>query len=614
MCGIAGQFGVENREQSQAAVSRMVDAMARRGPDGSGVHGWDRATLGHRRLSIFDLSAAGRQPMLTEDGETGVAFNGAIYNFRALRAELEHLGCRFRSQTDTEVLLHGYRQWGIEELVRRLRGMFAVGLWDNRSGKGYLFRDRLGVKPLVYSERHGQLLFASTVRALRDGGGGGELDPLAMLEYLEYGYVSDVRGIYQGVHKIPAGGILEWSNGRIRQWEYWQLPAVERSRITFEEAVEETERIFVEAVKLRLDADVPVGALLSGGVDSSLVCWAIAKLGADIQAFTVGTKGDPSDETADATATAQQLGIRHQVIDLSGEQEPDIADLVTAYGEPFSCASALGMLKVCRAVKPSATVLLTGDGGDDVFLGYPEHQHLYRASQLAHWLPPGAPQLWQASQGLLPDHGFVKRGRNFLNYATGGLGAVISAHDGLPRYEAAGVLGERLRGLKLAQRQTPWRAGAGRDVLTDFLRYDRAGRFVGEYMTKVDGGAMHWAVEARGPLLDAELWDFAARLPYGLRLTRGRSKAILRELARRHLGDRVAFGAKRGFTIPVTRWLREKWRPRWEQSMHDGLLTREGWLSAKRLRGWWESSCQTGNLPMQFWHLLVLENWLRNER
>jgi asparagine synthase (glutamine-hydrolysing) len=592
----------------------MVRALERRGPDAEGMHSWPRTAFGHRRLSIFDLSEAGRQPMLSDDAQTGVVFNGAIYNFRALRATLESEGCQFRSGADTEVLIHGYRVWGIDGLLERLRGMFAAALWDETAQKAYLFRDRLGVKPLVYRHRRGELAFASTARALRLGGFVTDIEPQAMLEYLEFGYVTDVHSIYVGARKVPPGHVLEWSDGQIRQRAYWRPPAADNSlTITFPEAVEETERLFLDAVKIRLDADVPVGSLLSGGVDSSLVCWAVAKLGADIQAFTVGTPGDAADETQDAVATAKQLGIRHEVIDLSGQQEPDIGDLVSAYGEPFCCSSALGMLKVCQAVKRSATVLLTGDGGDDVFLGYPEHQSLYRSEQTAAKIPRPVASGWNRVQGIVPRAGLIKRGVNFLNYATGGLGAVIAAHDGLPRYRSADVLGDRLAGLELHQRLIPFSTVSGRRVLGDFLRYDHQGRFVAEYLTKVDGAAMHWAIEARSPFLDQELWNFAGRLPYGIRLWGSRLKAVLRELARKHLGERVAFGAKRGFTIPAERWLLTRWRTQFEEILADSRLAADGWIAIEPLTRWWNQSVKAGRTPQQFWRLFVLEHWLRAE-
>ena len=610
MCGIAGFAGTADPE---SAVWRMMTALSRRGPDAHGLERWPDVALGHRRLSIFDLSEAGRQPMLSEDRTIGVVFNGAIYNFHDLRTDLEQQGCHFRTRTDTEVLVHGYRVWGLDQLIGKLRGMFSIGLWDQVHRTLYLVRDRLGVKPMFFSARNGHIAFASTARALAAAGLAGEIDPQAIAEYLEFGYVSDDRAIYRDVRKLPAATILEWREGAFTQREYWHPTEAQERGPSLDEAVEETERRFVDAVRMRLEADVPVGALLSGGIDSSLVCWAIAKLGGNVRAFTIGTPGDEWDESADARQTARDLGIDHEVIDLSPDDVPGVEDLVAAYGEPFACASALGMIRVARAVKPVATVLVTGDGGDDCFLGYPEHQRLWWAQRLAARIPKPVASAWRAGAGSAPRRGWFKRPAHFLDYATGGLGAVARIHDGLPYYREHGLLGERLQGVQIAQRQIPDSLDSARRLLTDFLEYDRRTRFTGEYMTKVDGGTMYYALEARSPFLDQELWNYAQSLPYSLRLGGG-LKTVLRVLARRKLGERVASGRKRGFGIPVHRWLAGKWRRPFEELLEDFELHRQGWVRADAVREQLASASETGAVPHQLWYLYVLEAWMRRER
>jgi asparagine synthase (glutamine-hydrolysing) len=616
MCGIAGLVGERDPERARATVGKMVEALKARGPDGGGLEAFGAAVLGHRRLSIYDLSDAGRQPMLSDDRQLGVVFNGAIYNFLEIRAELERTGARFRSRCDTEVLLHGYRAWGLQPLLQRLRGMFSIGLWDERLQKLFLLRDRLGVKPLVYVEREGRLAFASTARALKVAGLVGEIDPQAVTEYLEYGYVPDERTIYVGAKKLAAGACLEWTAGRSRGFAYWRLPSPEErgTKISFADAVAETERLLVESVRLRLEADVKVGALLSGGVDSSLVCWAIARAGADITAFTVGTPGDPMDESEDARATAQGLKIPHQLLELRADDPPEASELTHAYGEPFACASGLGMLRVSRAVRASATVLLTGDGGDDVFLGYPEHRHFLMAERLARALPSPLSRSWRGVRRLLPERGTVGRAVHFLDYATGGLGAVARVRDGLPFLDARGVLGERLTGTRVPFRDTVPSPASARALVSEYLAHDRRTRFVGEFMTKVDGGTMAYALEARAPFLDQRVWEFAATLPYEVRLSGGKLKAILRALARRHLGDRVADGKKRGFGIPVQRWMVGRWRGAVEGALHDSCLEQEGFIHAAPLRQAFAEAVTANWAPVQLWHLYVLELWLRHER
>lgn len=616
MCGIAGIAGNFRRDQGVSDVGVMIHNLARRGPDGEGAEVWHEAVLGHRRLAIFDLSELGHQPMMSPNRGVGIVFNGAIYNFRDLRLELESKGYKFRSHTDTEVLIHGYDAWGIDELVSRIRGMFAFALWDDRKRRLYLVRDRLGVKPLVYAVGNGSLAFASTVRALHAAGFVREIDEEAVTEFLEFGYVTDDRAIYRGAVKVPAATIVEWSGGSISSRVYWNLPSPNghAAAPSFAEAVEETERLLVRAVEKRLFADVPVGALLSGGVDSSLVCWAVAKLGGNVTSFTVGTSGDTSDETEDARATAARLGISHRVLDLSADDSPSMDEMVSAYAEPFACASALGMLRVSRAVAPEAKVLLTGDGGDDVFLGYPEHRNFWLAQRFARKLPAGAASLWLSARNSFPRRGISKRAASFLDYACGGLGAVACAHDGLPMYEKNGFLGERLAGKQVVQRTIPWTSESARHLLEEFLEYDRATRFVGEYMTKVDGATMHHALEARSPFLDQELWEFAASLPFDLRLRHGRSKAVLRELAAHKLGERVARGPKRGFSIPVQRWLAGRWRSDLTNLLQESLLEREGWIHSGPVLSRLETAAHEGWAPNQLWYIFVLESWLRQEQ
>jgi asparagine synthase (glutamine-hydrolysing) len=614
MCGIAGIAGFGDPDAAQQGVRRMMSTLARRGPDAEGLEVWNGAALGHRRLSIFDLSDAGRQPMLSPDSAVGVVFNGAIYNFRELRIELEARQYQFKSQTDTEVLVHGYDAWGIDGLVGRLRGMFAFALWDHRKRTLFLVRDRLGVKPLLYSCQNGQIAFASTARALRAGGFVDEIDDLAIAEYLEFGYVTDQRSIYRGARKVEAANIVEWSAGKLQTREYWRPPVPTNKQPSFSEALEETEGLFLSAVEKRLFADVPIGALLSGGIDSSLVCWAIQHLGGDVTAFTIGTPGDPLDETADASETAKRLGIRHRVLQLTGDTEPNIDELVSAYGEPFACASALGMLRVSKAVTGSATVLLTGDGGDDVFLGYPEHRHLWLAQKLAQSLPGFVANGWRNHREKVPQVGSLKRLSSFLNYSTGGLGAVACAHDGLPSYQRHGMLGERLAGISVAQRDIEWSHQSGRNILAEFLQYDRGNRFVGEYMTKVDGATMFHSLEARSPFLDQDLWEYASSLSFELRLNGGRLKSLLRALARQKLGERLASGRKRGFSIPVQRWLVGRWENALVESLQTSILDREGWINASATLDRLAVAKEKGWAPNQLWYIFVLESWLRHEQ
>jgi asparagine synthase (glutamine-hydrolysing) len=594
-------------------VQRMLPAIAHRGPDGEGLERWDGAALGHRRLAILDLSDAGRQPMVSADGEVGLVFNGCIYNFLELRQELEACGHRFRSQCDTEVLLHGYLEWGASRLLPRLRGMFAFAVWDNRERRLTLARDRLGVKPLLYAEGAGTLSFASTADALQRATKGEEIDRQAVLELLEFGFVTDANCIWKGIQKLPPGSSLTWQDGKSQIARYWTLPEEFDSRIGFEEAVEETERLLVEAVRLRLIADVPIGVLLSGGVDSGLICWALRKLGAPIRSFTVATPGDPEDESAAARETARHLGIENDVVAIEELQHGPLEELCSAYAEPFASTSALGVLRVSQSVKQHATVLLTGDGGDDVFLGYEFFRNAWRAQRLAGVLPMGSERVWQTVRpwmGRLPGS---RRAMSFLNYTFGGVGAYARGRLGLPYFENNGLLGERLRGGRLPHRETPDSFESGKRLLDDVLRFHQRHHFLSEFMVKVDAATMWHALEARSPFLDHVMWEFAARLPYAVRFHGGALKAVLREIARRHLGPAVATRKKAGFSIPAERWLLDRWSSELREFGETSVAAKAGWLDQKALGRVVQDSLRHRRASIQLWHAVVFENWLKHK-
>ena len=624
MCGIAGQLGYKSSDVARAAVGSMVAALAHRGPDWEGFAEWPGVVLGHRRLAIFDLSPAGRQPMLSADGRYGIVFNGCIYNWRDLRKELASSGEQFTSQTDTEVLLVGYRHWGMDGLLVRLRGMFAFCIWDDRSQTAWLVRDRLGVKPLYFVERDGGLAFASSARALASVAAAVRLSDAAVASVLEFGFIPDNLCVYEGMRKVPAGCLVEWrlpagaTKPEAQLRRYYSQPESGSLHISFEDAVEETERLLLQAVQRRLDADVPVAALLSGGIDSALVCWAASKLGADIQTFTVGAPGEPVDETADAALTARQIGIRHRVLPLDSNAVPNPRILAQAYGEPFPCSSAFGMLAVSELVKPEATVMLTGDGGDDVFLGYEIHRHLRYAQQISQYIPAGLARTWC----MLREAGAAERGPaasragralRFVDYMAGGLGAVDSAHDSQAYFTHWRLTGERLIAKAPWQAPSEWSVRSARRLLQQYLDSSIERRFTGEYMTKVDGGAMWYAVEARSPFLDQDLWEFAAHLPSDVKLRHGELKAILRELVRRRISPRVASRKKRGFTIPAERWLVTAWRQEMTDNLRDLRLAQLGFLDREALVRAWADAQARREAPRQLWYVHALETWLRYE-
>lgn len=612
MCGIAGFVSTKRCELIGPAVRRMMDALARRGPDSEGFESWPGVGFGHRRLSILDLSPAGNQPMLSEDRRVGVVFNGCIYNFVELRTELEKHGHRFRSNCDTEVLVNGYLHWGIDELVVRSRGMFAFALWDEQKRTLFLVRDRLGVKPLVYWARDGEIAFASTVGALGTTGFTGSVDPVAVLQFLDYGNVAGDQCIFDNASKLPPATILEWRDGMVRQRIYWTLPhwEAENSLITFNQAVEEAESLIVESTRLRLVSDVPISALLSGGIDSTLVCWALSHLNANLTAFTVGTPGDPSDETAQARKTARQLGIPHEIVELPADRPEMLTEMEDAFSEPFASQSAQAMLRVSRAVRPKATVLLTGDGGDDVFLGYEFLHNAWLAQETARRLPASLASPVRAMARCLPLVGPLRRVRRYLEYSTSGLSAYVQANDRFPYFARYDILGKRLQSISLPHRNLPASFDSARNLLSDVLTHQHRSHFLGEFMPKVDGATMYYSIESRSPFLDQKLWEFAARLSPRMRYHNGELKAVLREIVRRRVDPAIASRPKQGFTVPVERWLAERWTGALDRLTQPTELERQGWVRKGSLLRPIQDARARRWVPTQLWYLLVLEHWL----
>lgn len=550
--------------------------------------------------------------MLSRDGRTGVVFNGCIYNFRDIRSELEARGHQFHSQCDTEVLVEGYLEWGIDGLLPRLHGMFAFAIWDDVKRVLFLARDRLGVKPLIYRIANGNLEFASNLQALLAAGGSRDVDPQAVMDYLDFGFVTDRRSIVRGVEKLAPATVLEWRDGTATIRQYWDLPPFGEARnTTFESAVDEAEELLLEAVRLRLVSDVPIGALLSGGIDSTLVCWALSKLNTDVRAFTVGTPGDAEDESADAAAIARQLGIQHEIVAIDTSEAAPMEELANAFGEPFASTSALGVLRVSRAVRPKATVLLTGDGGDDVFLGYPTFRNAWTAQKIANTAPGFVAGMWPTLRPLVSAFPALKRAKSLLDYSLGGIGPYAGVRDGLPWFAERGMLGERLRGLTVAHREIAPSFESAQRILADVFQFHRRMHFTSEFMPKVDGGTTYHSLEARAPLLDQKLWEFAVQLPPEIQFHGGQMKAVLREIVRRRVGPEIAFRRKQGFSIPVERWLATKWASQLHALKQPNVLTREGWFDAKALSKAVDDGLRNKSVPAQLWYLLVLENWMR---
>jgi len=629
MCGIAGavSWSGDPRVLDAPSVRAMSDAMRLRGPDGDGLYRDDRALLAHRRLSIIDLSG-GAQPMSTPDGALTVTFNGEIYNFVELRARLEALGHRFATRSDTEAILWAYRQWG-PDCVAQLDGMFAFAVWDRARGELLLARDRFGKKPLYYHERPGELVFASTLtallahprvpRAIDDG---------ALAEYLGLEYVVAPRTILRDVCKLPAAHALVAGAGGCQTRRYWQLrvgggpdggaPAVPSGRpdavpgAVPGAVLDELEARLQLAVRRRLVSDVPLGVFLSGGIDSSLVTAFAARERSGIRTFSVRFTDPSFDESQYARQVAAHLGTEHVEDELSlGEAVKIVETLGDVLDEPVGDGSIVPTTMLSRFVRRHVTVALGGDGGDELFAGYPT----YVAHQLAGAIGPlrrlaGAGR-WLAD--LLP----VSHANFSFDFKLKKLLLGLDAPADVRNYVWLGAM---------PQAMVDELVGAGHDIYAAPRARYREGRGghldrvlyqdIGLYMchsvlAKVDRASMAASLEVRAPLLDTAFAEYAASLPIDLKL-RGRvGKYALKQLAYRYLPRAIVDRPKKGFGMPIGRWLRDDLRA----LCHDVLLGSHSLAASGRLqrrtveRLLREHATGAADHRQRLWTLLVLELW-----
>jgi len=568
MCGICGlvDFNRPIDAEAESLVRGICRDLAHRGPDSEGVQVLPHAVLGHRRLAVIDLSPAGHQPMANEDGTVWVVFNGEIYNHRELHDELAAAGHRFRSRSDTEVLLHGYEQWGLGGLLERLRGMFALALWDGHRRELCLARDRHGVKPLYYHRDGGRVVFSSEVRPLYTLAAPtpATLSPEALDFYLAFGFLPPDTCLVRGIGKLPPATALRITAGGTEQWRYWSLDEVVPDKSAAPGLAAAVDATLAESVRLRLESDVPLGSFLSGGIDSGLVTALTAPaLDHPLHTITVGFTGqDRHDERSLARLVAQRYGTAHQEIGIGAEGLADLPRLLWLAGEPFADHSLLPTALVCRAARKGMTVALTGDGGDELFAGYYRVVATYWGGCVARWLPPS---FCRAVGRLLPraKTGPLRRLATVLAYAGTPLAELYT--------EAGAVFpGARRRSLY----QPAWRARVGAGGVRQWVdpivarltrlskadayaRLDLALRLPGDYLVKVDVASNACALECRSPFLDHKLTELSARIPMAAKLPGGRQKGLLRRLAADYLPPELLSARKQGFGGDIGTWLRE---------------------------------------------------------
>jgi asparagine synthase (glutamine-hydrolysing) len=612
MCGIAGIVDLESGPVVADDVRRMCDVMRHRGPDDEGLYLGACAGLGMRRLSIIDLET-GRQPIHNEDRTVWVVLNGEIYNFRDLRKDLESRGHAFYTLTDTETIVHLYEEYG-DRCVDHLRGMFAFALWDEKRRRLLLARDRLGVKPLYYAEIARRLVFASELKALLE------------LPYVEpeinWGAASHLftflttpasDSIVQGVHKLPAGHLLVATPGRgPRVSPYWDVRFEPVGGRSADDLADELRARVDESVRLRLVSDVPLGAFLSGGLDSSAVVASMARhIPGPVKTFTIGFKDQAFDERSHALRVARMFGTEHHELVLESEVMDIVEDIAWHLDEPFGDPSAIPTYMVSKLAAGHVKVVLSGDGGDELFAGY--DKYTVEARRRAVRLPAPARRFVGAVAALLPQG---TKGRNFLrNLALDGPHryldeSTLFRHDDMERLFLPEVLG-RMAGGDPWSEELGYLARAGGHWLSAARYMDMKAYLPLDILTKVDRMSMAHSLEAREPLLDHRLVEFAATIPPDMMLRSGTTKWIFKEAMRGILPDDIIDRRKHGFAIPLDLWFRGKLGG----FVRDLLLTKRsrerGIFNPAAIKSLVRSHEAGRRLDMELWTLLSFELWCR---
>ena len=626
MCGITGIFDTRGqRPIDEARLQRMNDSQWHRGPDEGEIYTEPGLGFGHRRLSVIDI-ATGQQPQFNADCSVGIVFNGEIYNYQALTAELKALGHEFRTKSDTEVIIHAWEAWG-EDCVLRLRGMFAFSLWDRKRQTFFMARDRLGVKPMHYALLDdGQLLFGSELKSLlAHGGMDRSLDPLAVEEYFALGYVPEPRCIFKQARKLSPGHRLSIRRGQPvpEPEEYWDLRFTLDRKIGLDEACAELRERLQESVRLRMIAEVPLGAFLSGGVDSSAVVAMMAGLSDEpVNTCSIAFDDPAFNESAFAQMVADRYQTNHRVETVRSD-DFDLVDLLARlYDEPYADSSALPTYRVCQLARKHVTVALSGDGGDEGFGGYRRYRtHLAEERRRAA-LPAGVRE---------PLFGLLGRLYPKADWAPRVLRAK-STFEGLARNSVEAYFHEVsiLRGAMRQRLFSPALKAqlAGYDALNVFQRHaakadtedplaliqylDVKTYLVGDINTKVDRASMAHSLEVREPLMDHPLLEWLATLPSDLKIRGQEGKFLFKKAMEPKLPDDVLYRPKMGFAVPLARWFRGPLRQRVRDAVLGPRLAATGWFNADYLRHLVDAH-QSGaqDYSASLWSLMMFESFLR---
>jgi len=634
MCGICGDVDLLGAPDGEP-VHRMARALTHRGPDAEGFFVEGPAALGHRRLSILDLSG-GVQPMV-RDG-VALVFNGQAYEHDEVRERLRAKGHSFTTRSDTEVVLRAYLEWG-EGFVEELHGMFAIALWDARRRKLVLARDRLGKKPLYYALAQGsswtaapdgaatRVVFGSELKAFAAHGGvPRELDREALAQYLAVEYVPAPRSIHRHIFKLPAAHVAVLDERGFRMRRYWELPAPSRERIGTREAADELARLLDRAVARRLVADVPVGVFLSGGIDSTTIAALATRHKDPLQTFSIGFAEASFDETPYAQLASRRLGTRHATERLSGNACLDLLpDAIASLDEPFADPSFLPTLLLSRFTRRTVKVALAGDGGDELFAGYDPFL-AHRPAALLGSLPDGVHRLLRFAVGRLPasssNMSVDFRVKQFLRGASAPASLRHQAWIGsfLPD-ELSELLHPDLRASAapevayqevLAEAERSARAGVRPGSIDEALRFYLGRYLADDILVKADRASMAASLELRAPFLDTHVVEFAARLPARLKLSLTRTKVLLKRAMRGIVPDEILRRPKKGFGIPVAAWIRGPLRPLFEDLYSESELRRSGLFEPRAARAMLQRHVAgRADLRKPLWTLAMFQLWQR---
>lgn len=618
MCGICGVVGPA---ASHELVDRMCGRIVHRGPDDQGIWIHPGVALGMRRLSIIDV-AGGQQPMSNEDGTVWIVFNGEIYNYLDVRKDLEGRGHRFSTRSDTEVMVHGWEEWG-DASVEHLRGMFGYALWDMRAETLLLARDRLGKKPLYYTVVDGSLFFGSEIKSLlAHPGVPREVNPAALDAYLTYRYVPGTATMFRGINKLRPGQILLWKNGTITLRQYWE-PRYDAHQPAASEAeyLERTTELLRESVRIRLMSEVPLGAFLSGGLDSSIIVGLMAGLmDQPVKTFSVGFgEGGDIDEVAHARRVAEHFGTDHHEITVRADAAELLPRLVWHLDEPIADAAAIPTFLISQVARQKVTVVLTGEGGDELFAGY---QRYYGDQMLAslELLPHAARRsIAAAGQALLPS----TSERRLVRYANRALRAAAKSRP--ERYRTwvtifQGAEREALYtpAMRAALAEGPMThpaeqllaEGGSRDFLHTILHFDVLGWLPDDLLMKVDKMGMAASIEARTPFLDHKLFEYVAGMPAEMKLRGKTSKYLLRQVADRLLPESIRQRKKHGFDVPLQRWLRDDLHAMLHERLSEERLRAHGLFQpAEVARLIEEHESGRADHHLHLWTLLCFQLW-----